>query len=47
MIEAPRHEPEAQALLAILLGPGARRQPRPWRRAIPGGQRHIELRAEP
>jgi hypothetical protein len=43
--ESPPHtEQQARALLAILVGGSSTEQPGPWRQAIAGGQRIIELR---
>jgi hypothetical protein len=43
--ESPPHtERQARALLAILVGTTSTEQPGPWRRAIAGGQRIVELR---
>ena len=43
--ESPPHtQPQARALLAILVGAATAEQPGPWRQAIAGGQRIVELR---
>lgn len=39
----PQTEHQARALLSILLGPGTRDHSGPWRQAIAGGQRIVEL----
>jgi hypothetical protein len=42
--ESPPHtERHARALLAILVGTTTAEQPGPWRQAIAGGQRIVEL----
>ncbi len=43
----PQTEQEARALLGILVGPGTADHPGPWRQAIAGGQRIVELRTGP
>jgi hypothetical protein len=43
--ESPPHtEQQARALLAILVGTSTAEHPGPWRQAIAGGQRIVELR---
>ena len=43
--ESPPHtEQQARALLAILVGTTTAEHPGPWRQAIAGGQRIVELR---
>jgi hypothetical protein len=42
----PQTEQQALALVRILIG-GAGERPGPWRQAIAGGRRTIELRPEP
>ena len=43
--ESPPHtEQQARALLAILVGARSTDRPGPWRQAIAGGQRIVELR---
>jgi len=43
----PQTEQQARSLLAVLVGAEHRDRCGPWRQAIAGGQRIIELRAEP
>jgi hypothetical protein len=43
----PQTEQQARSLLAVLVGAELRDHHGPWRHAIAGGQRIIELRAEP
>lgn len=46
--ESPPHtEQQARSLLAVLIGADLNDYRGPWRQAIAGGQRIIELRAEP
>ena len=40
----PQTEQQARELLSILVGAGTHDHPGPWRQAIAGGQRIIELR---
>ena len=40
----PQTEQQARDLLSILVGAGTHEHPGPWRQAIAGGQRTIELR---
>ena len=40
----PQTEEQARELLSILVGPRTHDQPGPWRQAIAGGQRLVELR---
>ena len=42
----PQTEQQARSLLAVLVGAELRDHRGPWRHAIAGGQRIIELRAE-
>ena len=42
----PQTEQQARSLLAVLIGAEHHDRRGPWRRAIAGGQRIIELRAE-
>jgi hypothetical protein len=42
----PQTEQQARSLLAVLLGAAHRDHSGPWRRAIAGGQRIIELRSQ-
>jgi hypothetical protein len=43
----PQTEQQARSLLAVLVGAEPGDHCGPWRQAIAGGQRIIELRAEP
>jgi hypothetical protein len=43
----PQSEQQARSLLAVLVGDQLSDHHGPWRQAIAGGQRIIELRAEP
>jgi hypothetical protein len=43
----PQPEQQARSLVAVLVGAEDGDHHGPWRRAIAGGQRIIELRAEP
>jgi hypothetical protein len=43
----PQSEQQARSLLAVLVGAEHPHDRGPWRHAIAGGQRIIELRAEP
>jgi len=43
----PQSEQQARSLVAVLVGADHGDHPGPWRRAIAGGQRIIELRSEP
>ena len=43
----PQTEQEARSLLAVLVGAEQRNHRGPWRQAIAGGQRIVELRADP
>ncbi len=43
----PQTEQQARALLGILVGAGSADHAGPWRHAIPGGQRIVELRPGP
>jgi hypothetical protein len=43
----PQTEQQARSLLAVLVGAEHGEHCGPWRQAIAGGQRIIELRAEP
>jgi hypothetical protein len=42
----PQTEQQARSLVAVLVGADSRDHCGPWRQAIAGGQRTIELRAE-
>jgi len=43
----PQSEQQARSLVAVLVGAEHRDHRGPWRQAIAGGQRIIELRSEP